>query len=128
MKARDIVRYLASPRAVPFLILALTLSSSILSATFIFSPESLEERRGTAAYLPRCVFHCITGYDCPTCGLTRGLCAISHGEFRKAAQYNALSFIAYPVFVFCILASPFLLGFHFLAARKSPGNGKNEIN
>jgi hypothetical protein len=125
MRAKYILRFLKGPGSVPFFVLALTLSSSILCASFIISPESLEVRRGFAAYLPKCVFHSITGHPCPTCGLTRGLCAISHGEFRKAARYNVLSFIAYPVFVFFVLTSPFLLGFHLLAARTGfPRGGK----
>ena len=54
-----------------------------------------------------CLFHAVTGLQCPGCGLTRAFCAISHGQFVLAWHLNPLSFylyslavlgIAYPLF------------------------------
>lgn len=38
-----------------------------------------------------CPFRALTGYNCPGCGLTRGFCAVAHGEWRRAVHFNALS-------------------------------------
>ena len=40
--------------------------------------------------IPLCLFHHLTGWDCPGCGLTRACIAFFHGHFRQAIQYNAL--------------------------------------
>ena len=43
-------------------------------------------------YLP-CLFHEITGFYCPGCGVTRMLIALFHLEFKKAFFYNRFVFI-----------------------------------
>jgi hypothetical protein len=35
-----------------------------------------------------CAFHAITGHSCLTCGITRSLHAISHGELAAAFRYH----------------------------------------
>jgi len=42
-----------------------------------------------------CMFRHWTGLPCPGCGITRAFCAIGHGEFRAAWDYNPLSFPFY---------------------------------
>ncbi len=39
---------------------------------------------------PNCTFHSITGHSCLTCGLTRSLHAVSHGEFAESVGYHLL--------------------------------------
>lgn len=56
----------------------------------------------THIYIP-CIFHLITGFYCPGCGVTRMLIAISHGDFYKAFRYNQLLFITFPFFVLLII-------------------------
>lgn len=41
-----------------------------------------------------CLFHWLTGLDCPLCGLTRAMFALVKGEWREALRYNALSPLA----------------------------------
>jgi hypothetical protein len=41
---------------------------------------------------PLCLFHALTGRPCPTCGTTRMVLAIAHGNLREAAASNPLMF------------------------------------
>ncbi len=38
-----------------------------------------------------CLFHWVTGLDCPLCGMTRAMLALARGHWREAIRYNALS-------------------------------------
>ncbi|MDI6784232.1 MAG: DUF2752 domain-containing protein [bacterium] len=42
-----------------------------------------------------CYFQMVTGLPCPGCGLTRGICAISHGHLMQAIYFNPISPFAY---------------------------------
>ena len=42
-----------------------------------------------------CIFHEMTGLECPLCGMTRAFYAISHGHFGQAIHLNALSLVLY---------------------------------
>lgn len=42
--------------------------------------------------LPTCVFHAVSGLPCPTCGATRGLVALLHGNVNEAWRFNPLAF------------------------------------
>lgn len=43
-----------------------------------------------------CVFHEVTGWYCPGCGISRMLLAILSGDFYQAFRYNPLLFILLP--------------------------------
>jgi len=49
--------------------------------------------------LPPCRFKTLTGYSCPTCGMTRSFQALAHGEFLESFRYNPMG----PVFLFILL-------------------------
>ena len=53
--------------------------------------------------MPRCVFHTLTGYDCPGCGFQRALHALLHGHIAQAWHYNAFAFFALPTAIFYII-------------------------
>ncbi len=40
--------------------------------------------------IPLCFFHFLTGFDCPGCGITRGLSCWFQGKWLQAIRYNAL--------------------------------------
>jgi len=46
-----------------------------------------------------CLFHRLTGLECPGCGMTRAFHAISHGEFTQALSFNLLSIAVYVFFM-----------------------------
>src|SRR5258708_7758004 len=66
----------------------------VCAMVFFFNPS-------THGFYPVCLFHQLTGLNCPGCGMTRGLYALLHGNLLLALKDNAL-------FIFTIA---------FLAAR-----------
>lgn len=50
----------------------------------------------TEAPAAQCVFHRLTGLDCPGCGTQRALHALLHGRLTEAWHYNAALFFALP--------------------------------
>lgn len=43
------------------------------------------------ALLPGCPFKALTGYACATCGLTRCLLSLGHGEWRAAFHWHPVA-------------------------------------
>ena len=72
------------------------------AVVFFFNPS-------THGFYPICLFHRITGWNCPGCGGTRSLYALLHGDWRLALKDNAL-FIA-------LLAAAVVRGIWFAAKR-----------
>ncbi len=56
---------------------------------YLFNPS-------THGFYPICLFHALTGLNCPGCGMTRALYALLHGNFLLALKDNAL-FVLMPV-------------------------------
>ena len=44
----------------------------------------------TSPFVPRCLFHTLTGLDCPGCGSQRAIHALLRGDVGAAWEYNAL--------------------------------------
>ncbi len=60
-----------------------------------------------SAWMPRCFFRYVTGYDCPGCGFQRALHAALHGDIVAAWAFNPFIFFAIPVALFYILLELF---------------------
>lgn len=45
---------------------------------------------GNCVFLPKCMFHEVTGFYCPGCGNTRALHALLHGHIIQSLHYNLL--------------------------------------
>src|SRR5436305_712132 len=71
---------------------------------FFFNPS-------THGFYPVCLFHEVTGWNCPCCGATRASYALLHGHFGIALQDNALFVV--------IMAAIAMRGGWFLAAKRS---------
>ena len=57
---------------------------------FIFDPTRVP-------IFPPCVFHEVTGLDCPGCGGQRALHALLHGDFIAAFRLNAMFVLSLPL-------------------------------
>jgi hypothetical protein len=53
------------------------------AVVFFFNPS-------THGFYPVCLFHALTGLNCPGCGMTRALYALLHGDLRLALKDNVL--------------------------------------
>ena len=51
-----------------------------------------------------CLFHTLTGLECPGCGMTRAFHAISHGDFAAAINYNIFAPVVYLCFTLTLLS------------------------
>lgn len=59
------------------------------------------------AIFPPCLFHQLTGLDCPGCGAQRALHQLLHGQLIAAVRLNAMFVVSLPLFAW--------IGFRFLA-------------
>jgi hypothetical protein len=50
-------------------------------------------------WLPVCPMKTLTGIDCPGCGMTRSLRALTHGDLALALDQNVLLVVALPLLV-----------------------------
>jgi hypothetical protein len=49
------------------------------------------------SYFPGCVFHWLTGWNCPGCGTTRALHQLLHGRLGAALGYNPVTPLLLPL-------------------------------
>jgi hypothetical protein len=59
---------------------------------------------------PQCLFHQMTGLDCPSCGSLRAMHALLHGNVTTALRFNAFLVLSLPLFAW--------VGFVFFRRRK----------
>lgn len=78
---------------------------SVISLAVLFTSFVLPA--GGFPGIDTCAFHSITGLSCPSCGLTRAFCAISHGHFHDAWSLHPFSFPLYAL-VLVGVAAPLL--------------------
>ncbi len=55
------------------------------------------------SWMPKCVFHAVTGLDCPGCGSQRMLHALLNLDFRSAFEANALLLCSMPYLLLWIV-------------------------
>ena len=60
-----------------------------LGVYFWFDPEQY-------ALFPKCVFHELTGWECPGCGSQRAIHSLLHGRPGQALAYNPLMVLSLP--------------------------------
>lgn len=60
---------------------------------FLFDPSN-------SAYYPKCIFHSLSGFDCPGCGSQRSLHHLVHFEIKEALFENPLFVLALPYTLF----------------------------
>jgi len=65
------------------------------------------------SFAPDCVFRGLTGIPCPTCGSTRSLVHLSHGEILSALAMNPLTTLCLITAIGYFFASMVMLAFDF---------------
>ena len=83
----------ASSAAVFFVTVALALAV-LGSGAVLFFFDPTKHR-----FYPPCLFHSLTGWNCPGCGGTRAAYELLHGHLLRALHNNALLVIALAVLV-----------------------------
>lgn len=76
-----------APREVDFEFLFLNVSVSAAASCFIWLAFGLP--------WPKCWFRQLTGLPCPTCGATRSVLSLVHGDLAGAIGHNPLLFFCY---------------------------------
>ena len=54
--------------------------------------------------LPACAFHSITGHSCMTCGMTRSLHAILHGDLAVSIRYHLFGPVVFLGMLLCLVS------------------------
>jgi len=75
--------------------IALIAAVSLVTVYSLIDPEK-------HVWMPRCVFHRLTGLDCPGCGAQRMAYALLHGDIDAAWGYNPFLMLLLPLLVFMI--------------------------
>jgi hypothetical protein len=75
--------------------LALSLIVGIAGAVYLYRADPMADR-----FLPRCIFHSVTGLHCPGCGATRATHALLHGNMLIALHDNSLFVLILPFMAF----------------------------
>ena len=68
---------------------------AILTLYFLFNPAA-------SVFAPKCIFHTLTGLDCPGCGSQRMVHALLHADFRSAWSANPFLLMSAPYLAFWI--------------------------
>lgn len=56
---------------------------------FLVNPEQ-------SAYLPKCSFYALTGFECPACGTQRAIHQLLHLHPKEAFRYNPFLLVSLP--------------------------------
>lgn len=56
-------------------------------------------------WAPKCLFHTVTGLQCPGCGFSRAMHALLHGHPAQALAYNYFMVLSVPYALVVLLAS-----------------------
>ncbi|HJX83032.1 MAG TPA: DUF2752 domain-containing protein [Candidatus Angelobacter sp.] len=72
--------------------------ANLLAGAFVFGGVFVYKLSPTEhSFYPRCLFHALTGLQCPGCGATRAFYQLLHLHFQEALHYNALFTVLAPV-------------------------------
>ncbi|HVS30163.1 MAG TPA: DUF2752 domain-containing protein [Thermoanaerobaculia bacterium] len=84
---------------VALLALVSAAAAAVAVVLYLFDPAAV-------AFYPRCMFHALTGLQCPGCGLTRAVHQVLHGDIAEAIRLNAFGIVFAPVVVAGAIAAP----------------------
>jgi hypothetical protein len=76
---------ITAPRPPVFLVMAALALVALASAAALFFFDPAQH-----GFYPICLFHALTGWNCPGCGGTRAAYQLLHGHLLRALHNNAL--------------------------------------
>jgi hypothetical protein len=75
----------AAPPALAFFTVVVLMAAALGSGAVLFFFDPAKH-----SFYPICLFHALTGWNCPGCGATRAAYQLLHGHLLRALQDNAL--------------------------------------
>ena len=72
----------------------------VVAAVAVLAAVLFEFAPAQYPFYPLCVFHRLTGLNCPGCGALRGLHELLHGNYATALRDNPLVMLSLPVVAF----------------------------
>jgi hypothetical protein len=99
-------------------VLLSVLSAIPLGVSFAVTPSDIES--GRIRLSPPCEYKAKHGEPCPTCGLTRGFAALSHGQVEEALRHNPWSLALYGAAWLTFLGSASILVSTLRRYRRAP--------
>jgi hypothetical protein len=73
---------------------SISVSAAIVAAAAAFVLYRFDPAQ--VSFYPQCVFHAVTGWQCPGCGTTRALHHLLHGDVAGAFRLNPMLFALAP--------------------------------
>lgn len=89
-----------------------------LVLSWTIDPHDIET--GKVVLTPPCPSKVLLRRDCPSCGLTRGFCALGHGRWKQALGYNRGTPVFYAAACIGVMASAVAAGVALRRARRIP--------
>lgn len=74
----------------------LLLIAAVLYIYTVYDPSE-------SVLFPKCIFHSLTGLDCPGCGSQRAIHSLLHGHISEAWHYNALMTASLPYILLWVI-------------------------
>lgn len=81
---------LQNKKTIPLLIAVVMATAGVV--LYFVDPVSV-------SWTPKCMFHVLTGWQCPGCGISRATHALTHGHIAEALAYNYFFIISIPYFL-----------------------------
>ena len=80
----------------------IALAAGLVLAISLILPDGGDGRKAPGPSL--CLFHSVTGFPCPGCGLTRAFSSLSRGKMARAWELNPFAFPLYAATVAAVFA------------------------
>ena len=77
--------------------LAGALATAVTAALILFFCDPVR-----VPIYPQCLFHQVTGLDCPGCGSLRAMHALLHGNIAAAVRFNAFLVLSLPLLAWLV--------------------------